>query len=337
MIQLAFPVLGALALYLAVVPALTLAVKAALVLVRRRARAPWAFGSAAVWLALAAPVAGTAAWSVSAGLHLVEDKSHAACLVGHPGLAWCLDAALFALVIAAAVAGVLFLRRRREPELRSLGRDAPAAARVQALCAGAPDLAPFAARVQVVVGADVGVRAVGAFRPAIQVSEAALARLDDEALVAALAHEAQHLRDHDPLRYFLARALLVLDPLGFVLRPELARWRLAREVSCDREAVRRGADPLALAHALVVCARRRPAPPVPVAGLSEEAAWLSVRTNLLLGYVDARPGPAAAGPGAAVGLALAGALLLWLPHPMGGWPVDLLHHGIEAALALTGL
>ena len=79
----------------------------------------------------------------------------------------------------------------------------------------------------------------GVLRPQVVISRGLLERVDDTELVAVLAHEAQHVRAHDPLKVVLARALrqglFVLPALGALYD----RYLTARELAADRRASRR--------------------------------------------------------------------------------------------------
>jgi hypothetical protein len=77
----------------------------------------------------------------------------------------------------------------------------------------------------------------GLFRPQVYVSTGAIARLDDAALSAVLAHERHHARRHDPLRLavgrVLARALFFLPELSDLVE----RQQALAELSADESAV----------------------------------------------------------------------------------------------------
>lgn len=87
----------------------------------------------------------------------------------------------------------------------------------------------------------------GLLRPRVYVTSAALARLDDDALVAVLAHEHHHARRRDPLRLAAGRVLtgsLFLVPW---LRPLHDRHRLLAELGADESAAAAGTPALARA------------------------------------------------------------------------------------------
>lgn len=77
----------------------------------------------------------------------------------------------------------------------------------------------------------------GLLRPRVYVTTGAIAALDDAALIAVLAHERHHARQHDPLRLaagrVLARALFFLPELGDLFE----RQQALAELSADESAV----------------------------------------------------------------------------------------------------
>jgi len=96
---------------------------------------------------------------------------------------------------------------------------------------------------------------VGLLRPRI-VLDACLGReLDAAALHAVELHERAHAGHRDPLRIWIAQLITDLQcPIpGAQARLEI--WLASLERARDDEAVRNGADPVALAHALVTCAK----------------------------------------------------------------------------------
>jgi beta-lactamase regulating signal transducer with metallopeptidase domain len=98
-------------------------------------------------------------------------------------------------------------------------------------------------------------------RPRVAVSRGLLDTLDQRELIAALAHEAHHVRNRDPLRLLLVRSI----PCPFACLPFISRLRdgyLAQcELAADRAAIRAQGSP-ALAGALYKVA----AAGVPVTG-----------------------------------------------------------------------
>lgn len=333
-----FAFAGALVVFFVFVPALTLVAKAALWLRRWRSGDVAGLGSSASYLLVVGPALGSAVWFVSAGLHQSEPgRAMAACVTEHLGDEACACAVAFTVVLLLLTGGAFWRQLRREWQgprgVRVVA--GPSVARLRAVCGGHAVLSRWARRIRVVEGAGDGLRTVGLLWPRIEVDAALVGQLDDRALVAALLHEVAHAATWDPLRQLLASVSLRLNPLGRLLRPELARWRLAREAACDRAAVRMGAEPLSLAHALVVAARpgQGPAPLLSAALGAGGLDAVKLRVHLLLGYAD-RPTLARRGREWSL-VALAVVLLATLPHGAGAGFLDALHRAIEAAITLS--
>lgn len=124
---------------------------------------------------------------------------------------------------------------------------------------------------------------VGLLRPRVVIDPAFALVLDAEETAAALAHERAHARHHDPLRLLLAQLVTDLQwPVPAACR-RLKDWGNALELARDEEARLDGADPAALAKAIVLCvklARRDDDPAVVTLGGDDRA--LEVRVGRLL-------------------------------------------------------
>lgn len=107
----------------------------------------------------------------------------------------------------------------------------------------------------------------GLLRPRIYVSRGTLDLLNDDELLAVVAHEAHHARRRDPLRLFIARALA--DALFFlpVLRRLADRYAALAELAADEAAVRRSGGRRPLAAALLAFEE---APNAAVVGIAPE-------------------------------------------------------------------
>lgn len=108
----------------------------------------------------------------------------------------------------------------------------------------------------------------GVRQPRIAITAGLVSRLDDAELVAVLAHERQHLRRHDPLRYLV---LYTLSAVAFMVpvAPALRRRQEARiELAADRAALE-VVSPGALAGALLSVLN---APRLPVHGVASLTA-----------------------------------------------------------------
>ncbi len=320
----AFPLLGAALVYGLVAPLLTLA---ALPWLRwRRARHGVAVeGDGLGYATLLAPVLLPLGWSVSAAVHLSEPGGPlASCRLDGAGP--CMDEAWFGVAVAAPLflafvavaAGRRGGRRRWAPDLLC---------RLAALRRRHPGLRRVAVRL--VDGEAPPVALRGVFASEVALREDFARRLDDQALVAALLHEAEHARGRDVLRLALLEATLRVNPLGWLLRSEARRWEAARELRCDAAAVRRGGSPLGLAHAIVQAARWTVGD-VAAALTGGGASLVQLRVQLLLEASEGRSGLEVEEPPTA-GAAVGGSLLLaaaW-PHVLGtGW-LDGFHAWVE--------
>jgi len=125
-------------------------------------------------------------------------------------------------------------------------------------------------------------------------------RLEPAELRAVLLHEEHHRRTRAPLRLLPYDALVAAMPLP-VIRGWASRARAVVEIEADRDALRAGATPSALAAALL---RLSETGPVGVAGFAT-AAELRVRALLGEDPLAARPAGSAALAFGALGLALA--------------------------------
>lgn len=254
--ELLFP-LAALALtFLVLVPALTLVSRAVLVR-RRQDAASWAeYGKGSTYAWIVAPVLVPVAWLWSSALHEIEaGAALRSCFLDHadPG---CVDTLL---LLGLLLAGGLTLGAR---QLQLARRGMPAvspnhsvALRGKLSGVVAQSVALGRARIRVVSGSAIPVYTSGLFRPTISVDACFLKSADDEIVLAALLHECAHIAGHDTLRVFVAQLCLRLNPLAQLLRPELDRWRNAREACCDGDAVAAGGQPLALAEGILRAAR----------------------------------------------------------------------------------
>lgn len=173
----------------------------------------------------------------------------------------------------------------------------------------------------------------GFLRPRVLISGDLLDSLPPAQLRAVLAHEAEHVRAHDALRGLAIRFAASLSPhVGWSCRAERA-YELDREILCDQAAVRRGADPLELAAALVTVARMRAMdPPACPAATGTHDVDRAVQTRVRLLLDPERPQPSGRAP---VVLSSAAVLLLAaaLPHLAFELVVSV-HCGVEALVHL---
>lgn len=333
-----FPIAGALLLFFVAVPLLSLLARALCTSMPQAGSillahvSPWRF------IAITGPTLGPLVWFISAAVHQSEAGAPLTiCLMEHLGGDVCRDVILFGallLLVLGAGAARRAGRSRRGPAAAPASPE-QARVRVRRLCAATPTLAPLRGRV-VVVGEGLAPACTrGLWRPRVEVEASLVEGLSDAELVATFLHELEHLSARDPLRFFVAHVALSVNPAAGLLAPELARYHLAREVLCDRRAVQRGADPLALASSIVVAAS-----PimhhVAALGGTQGMDAVHLRVQLLLSYAEGCP----TRPAAIVPFGLAPALLAVLailPHILGTAPLDGLHVGVERFALLVGL
>ncbi len=154
----------------------------------------------------------------------------------------------------------------------------------------------------------------GMFRPWIEISAGLCRELDDDALEAALLHEAGHAAMLDPLRSTLLLASQILNPFAATLTRYVEAWRFGAEVGRDVDAVRFGAHPVAMADALVTAAHCQSGASLVRCHLHGGQDALEARVHLLLN-AGATPLPARTD-----GLAVLTAFLVAgvaLPHVLG--------------------
>lgn len=96
---------------------------------------------------------------------------------------------------------------------------------------------------------------VGVWRTRTVISDTLVAALDEDALSAAKAHEAAHMRHRDPLRVWLAQLVTDLQWPWPAAQGRLERWRHALELARDEEARSWGVDGADLAAAILIAAR----------------------------------------------------------------------------------
>jgi hypothetical protein len=214
--------------------------------------------------------------------------------------------AFIAVVGAGAVLGVLSLRRQVRAS-RALAR------RVDALelpltreLRAAAERAGLAGRVKVVDSSERFSFAYGALAPRVAISRGLVEVAESEELEAVLSHERYHVRNLDPLKVMLSRAL----PRSFYYVPVLdglhTRYVAARELAADRRALwSHGRQPLAGVLYKVV---RGPAwPELSAAAAIGGAELLDAR----LAQLELGSEPALAGPTRrALALSLLGAAAL---------------------------
>lgn len=339
--ELEFPVLAFVFVFVVIVPLLTLASRTLLRRRTHRAATPHAIGTHSIYMHFVLPVLAPVLWLSTAAVAALTTPGGGPCLREHGLAEWaniCLEPALFATLLVGSLS-LVFMRKERVSS-RSLcsrgrvGREAPSMQRIAALAVSRPALRELRGRLVAVDHGEELLSTRGWLRPRIYVHTELARELDDSALAAALLHEAEHARALDPARFLLASVCLSINPVAFLLQRDYDRWRFARELVCDQGAVDRGADPAALAHAIVIAARPRPIRRRCIACLCDGGIKaLELRVAFLLDRVSApNPAPMCASDRPVVPLAVTCALLIVLAVAAGSGSIDALHIGAETTI-----
>lgn len=331
MSEVVFALATVVVLFAVAIPITTLVAKGLLAARRRSAPEITAYGSSRGYLYVTAPVILPCLWVVSAALHQSEPGGAlGACLDNHIWGPVCIGAlalaatiSLFGVVAAATVPGVAVTGAADSPEARRQRL------RIDRVATTDPLLRRWASRFDVVEGQATPACVRGLLRPRVELSSDYLVGIDDEMLRAVLLHEMEHVACGDPLRGLLAEVAMRLNPLSFLLRTEFARWRLAREVACDRHAIRLGADRAALAQALVTGARYDRTSAASPALHSVERDALELRVRLLLD--EAGPACGCGSRRGVLGALTVVAVVAAAPHVVGSEPLDSFHRAVDEA------
>jgi hypothetical protein len=272
-------------------------------------------------------------WLISAGLHQAERGVVAiACQFTH-ATDICLEPAAFAGLLSVLALGcwARTLSERAAARVSNAPRARALLERLEALVADHPSLSSLAGRLRATETPGYALGTQGMTRPLVFVGVAYAEALSDDVLIAGLAHEGEHVRTLDPLRYVVLELALSMNPLGRkLLDPHAFRWRAAREAHCDREAVLGGSLPLALAEAIVRAAK--PAPCQAVALGAGDMTLLRFRVGMLFAFSEQLPSRCCRRGVSAFPIAIVLLLVaLFLPHGTGTAALDALHTSVEHA------
>lgn len=157
-------------------------------------------------------------------------------------------AAFFAVVSLGTILAVRSLWRQQLATRRLAAHVRVNGVPLTTAVVAAGERAGLAGRVDLVDSTEPWSFTYGLRHPRVAVSAAMVASVDDKELDAVLAHERYHVRNLDPLKVVVARAL----PAAFFFLPALGHLRVrylaARELAADQRAVRStGRRPLAAA------------------------------------------------------------------------------------------
>lgn len=330
--ELLFPTLGTAVVLLLVLPLCAALGKALLLVLDGLAGTRLLRWGTVRYLLVVLPSLAPFAWTISAGLHQAESgRSVIGCIFLHDFEELCLEPLLFAglvSTVALACAGPWVVRCWRLSSVRAKGSSSEAVVRVAALVARTPQLAELHGRFVVTDGGVGGSAALGLWRPVVAMDEDFVSRCDDETLIGALAHELEHLRGGDTVRYWLLALALKLNPAGaWMLKRDAAAWVFRREVQCDRAAVLAGAEPLAVATALLRAASPRDTAFAHIGGARSK---IRLRVELLLAYAEKRPvSETRLGASVIALVALVAGVASIVPHVGGTNPLDVMHTTVE--------
>lgn len=337
MSEAVFPLLGPLVVLVVALPATALLAKLLLAILERSTSSVLHASQGVRQALLVGSSLVPLLWFASAALHQAESsRSTTVCGSGHGPDDSCFEAGYFALALTTFIVTPLLPRLWRARRGARPGGDADSdaqAARIGALILRQPGLRMLVGRLELWTNAPTAIATRGSLMPRVVVRTSFAAALDDDALAAALHHEVAHVQSRDPFHYALTAWALSIQPFGQrLLGRELAGWIVARETHCDREAVLAGADPRALAHALVVAARGgADVHAVALAGGAIDVVRL--RVELLLAYAEHTPAHCCRKPALAPVLTLLGFASL-MPHLAGTQALDLVHVVAEGTVSM---
>lgn len=245
--------LAAVATYVALASVLGLIAKLYLTVRFENLDSPEGYSAPDVLFALIVPTLIALTWVVSGGTHmfqtfgqgLLNQTQNASHLFIALGLAY----GAYRTLQEFAAANIGF------PGRQNLPRESATAKRLECICRGHPVLTEHADRIHPVSAIDAPCVTRGLFRSEILVHCQFIDSLSQGELTAALLHEVAHAEARDPLHKWLGTIAIKLNPVGFLLQPDLARWLWACELTCDWRALSYGAKRTELAAAVVSAAR----------------------------------------------------------------------------------
>jgi len=335
MSEIAFPFLGTAFVVLVVLPACALIAKALLwTLEHVETRGPL-HGLRLRYLVLTGSSLLPLAWLLSAALHQAETgRSVVSCLFDHDTAALCFEPGLFTALLSALIvwSSVKELRHTRGARPSSSPNATALQQRMVRIVSTRWELQALAHSIYVTDELDYAIGVQGFLAPHVVVGLAYARGISDEELACALGHEAEHVRARDPLRYLVLSLALAVNPFGRQwLQPHATSWLAAREAHCDREAVIRGAGPLALAQALIRAARPGVCPAAALGARS--ASLLKLRVEMLMAFEERTPTRCChREPSSILIVAALFIVAALLPHHAGTAALDALHFGTEHAL-----
>lgn len=187
---------------------------------------------------------------------------------------------LLILVGAATGARALFVGRNRTE--RFLGRYLVRRAGDRGTLEGLADRVGLGGRIDLVHVDEPRCFCYGLVRPRVCVTTGLVALLDESEQEAVLRHEAYHIRNYDPLKLALGRALVSAFFFVPALRDLYEHYRLHVELLADKQAIRQMRQAQSLAAALDKLLDARAPTLTTLPDIAHEAA-LALRIDSLLG------------------------------------------------------
>ncbi|MDX2054014.1 MAG: hypothetical protein SFV15_16555 [Polyangiaceae bacterium] len=335
--EAAFPLLGTLFVFLVVLPMSALVARFLLDLMDRAPRTAGVLRALnARYFLLVGSSLLPLAWLFLSLLRNGASDALLVCLFDHDAPV-CSEPGVFAGLLAV---GVLAAAWGRLPQTRKC-QAAPIAAtqlmrRISRLVDDTPALRTLNNKLILTDEPGFAVGVQGLFRHKVFIGRAYAGRLSNAALAGALAHEQEHVKAKDPLRYWLLRVALAVNPIGrHLLTAQCKRWLAAREAECDREAVLRGVRPLELAEAILVASRPFPIPTVALG--ASDIGILKFRVEMLLAFAEQAPSRSGWRGSSVLLCGLMLATLLLIPQMLGIGALDWFHVTVEQAVTLFRL
>ena len=190
--------------------------------------------------------------------HHIHSSHDSVCLLSHQHF-WTDESILLALIVGIVIVLVVQVLRVEQQGSWKLVSDSVIEKRVNDLCVQ-EELGCF--RQLILVEQSVAAQSVGILRPKILLSRDWVAQIDDDMLKATILHEIAHHQAGDLWMGMILKIGLMLNIHAQKLQSSISIWIQSREILADKRSVRLGAEPLALAQAIVNAIRWQRSQPV---------------------------------------------------------------------------
>jgi hypothetical protein len=261
------------------------------------------------------------------------------CMFDHSAIGICLDGYAIGGGIIAVALFALF--RTKWQTATGMGEDMSAHYREELASIRRATNLPERIGLKVVENASATFFSEGRLRSTISIDADFFESQPRAILHAGVRHEFAHCAHRDLLSRFFAEWALKLNPFRSALAPIMKRWLAGCELSADREAVAKGANPLDLSQAILRAARHQPkTSPLRTAMTlaSCDRRWLKMRVSLLALLAEANESVTRKSnvSDRLPILRTAVVAAFFVPHVMGAELFDKLHHFSESLLVLLG-